>query len=376
MTTSDTALAPAQPTIFADLHTRHGAQMSPFAGSLLPMQFTSITQEHEATRTACGLFDVSHMGQAFLTGDQAIQALEKLVPTDLARLQNGQMSYTVLLNENGGIIDDLMVLKLAENRLFLVVNASRKEVDFAHIRAHLPASVVLETVEDRGLLALQGPKAADILASLMPADCPLPVAFMHGVMDAASGLIVTRSGYTGEDGFEISLPAAVALDWASQLSARADVTWCGLGARDTLRLEAGLCLYGQDLDETTTPVEANIRFVVSKRRRDAADFTGAAKILAQWQTGPARLRVGVLPEGKVIARHGVAVFSADGQTRLGEICSGGYSPTLQKPIAMAYVTTQNQDMITQGSTVQLEVRGKLYPATICALPFVPHRYCR
>jgi aminomethyltransferase len=376
MTTSDTLLAPAQPTIFADLHARHGAQMSPFAGSLLPMQFTSITQEHEATRTACGLFDVSHMGQAFLTGDQAVSALEKLVPTDLARLQNGQMAYTVLLNDNGGIIDDLMVLKLAQNRLFLVVNASRKEVDFAHIRAHLPASVTLSALDGRGLLALQGPKAATILASLMPADCALPAAFMQGVMDAPSGLIITRSGYTGEDGFEISLPAEMALDWANKLSALADVSWCGLGARDTLRLEAGLCLYGQDLDEATSPVEANIRFVVSKRRREAADFIGAEKVLAQWQTGPARLRVGILPEGKVIARHGVAVFSGDGQTRLGEICSGGYSPTLQKPIAMAYVTTQNQAIIQEGSTVQLEVRGKLYPATICALPFVPHRYCR
>jgi aminomethyltransferase len=358
------------------LHVEFGAKMVPFAGYAMPVHYpTGILSEHHHTRSACGLFDVSHMGQAFLAGSDAAGALERLVPGDLKVLAPGQMRYTQLLNEQGGILDDLMVtrpLDAAGERLFLVVNAACKDADFAHIEAHLAGLARLERADDRALLALQGPAAAAVLARLAPEAAQIK--FMHAAPLAIVGeaCLVSRSGYTGEDGFEISVPSARAEFLARRLLAEPEVRPIGLGARDSLRLEAGLCLYGHDIDETTTPIEAGLAWSISKRRRSEGGFPGAAVLQRQLAAGVARKLVGLKPDGKAPAREHTEITDTAGN-RIGEVTSGGFGPTVGGPIAMGYVAAAHAAV---GSAVQLLVRGKALPAKVTALPFTPKHYAK
>ena len=359
--------------------------MVPFAGYALPVQYApegalaarcrgGVIAEHLHARSQAALFDVSHMGQAWLIGPGAAAALERLAPGDIAGLRPGRQRYTLLTNDAGGIIDDLMVSRPAATdgpeRLFLVVNAARKAIDFPHIAAALPPGLRLETLEDRVLLALQGPRAAEALGRLCPAAAALP--FMGVTEAAVAGIpcLISRSGYTGEDGFELSAPTAQAEHLADALLAQPEVAPAGLGARDSLRLEAGLCLYGHDIDETTTPVEAGLVWVLGKRRRAALDFPGGAVIGAQLAGGCARLRVGLRPDGRAPARDGTGILAEDGSAA-GIVTSGGFSPTLNAPIAMGYVPTP---LAAAGTRLALIVRGKALPAAVATLPFVPHRY--
>jgi len=361
-------------------HLALGAKMVPFAGYEMPVQYPlGVLKEHLHTRAQAGLFDVSHMGQAFLVGpDHAATAaaLEGLVPADILNLKPGHQRYTQLLDEDGGIIDDLMVTRSAsagdEGRLFLVVNASRKEVDYAHIAAHLPHAVRLEAMPDRALLAVQGPAAAQILAS----RCPLAsrLSFMTATSTRIGELDchISRSGYTGEDGFEISVPAANAAGLWDLLLRADELKPIGLGARDSLRLEAGLCLYGHDIDETTSPIEAGLGWSLQKRRRDEGGFPGAKRIQDELAHGPKRRRVGIRPEGRAPAREGTEVLSPTGE-RIGVVTSGGFGPSVTGPVAMGYVEASHAEV---GTPVNLMVRGKALPAAIAPLPFVPHRYVR
>ena len=353
-------------------HRALGARMVPFAGYAMPVQYKGVIAEHQQCRTSAALFDVSHMGQAMLTGATAAAALERLVPGDIAGLKPGRQRYSLLTNEAGGIIDDLMVANLGNERLFLVVNASRKAIDLPHIAASLPDSVKLTELEDRALLALQGPLAAEVLGRLCTPAATLP--FMGVIEAPVAGIpcMISRSGYTGEDGFEISVPADSAEHLAQTLTDQPEVAPAGLGARDSLRLEAGLCLYGNDLDELTTPVEAGLMWVVGKRRRTAWDFPGATAIRDQLETGFPRLRVGIRPDGRAPARAGTEIVADDG-TAAGVVTSGGFSPTLNAPIAMGYV---RRDLTADGTRLHLMVRGKPLPATVAPMPFVPHRYIR
>ncbi len=353
-------------------HREQGARMVPFAGYAMPVQYRGVIAEHQHCRTKVALFDVSHMGQAMLTGATAAAALEQLVPGDIIGLKPARQRYTLLTNEAGGIIDDLMVANLGRDRLFVVVNASRKAVDLPHIAAALPDSVKLSELEDRALLALQGPLAAEVLGRLCPEAPALP--FMGVIETAVAGIpcTISRSGYTGEDGFEISVPAAAAVRLAQTLAEQPEVAPAGLGARDSLRLEAGLCLYGNDIDELTTPVEAGLMWVVGKRRRTAWDFPGATAIRDQLETGFPRLRVGLRPDGRAPARAGTEIVADDG-TAAGTVTSGGFSPTLNAPIAMGYV---RRDLAAEGTRLHLMVRGKPHAAVVAPLPFVPHRYIR
>ncbi len=374
--------APQAPALHTPLHAAHvalKARMVPFAGYDMPVQYPEgILAEHSWTRTYAGLFDVSHMGQAFLIGpDHATTArvLEALVPADILNLQPGQQRYTQFLSPEGTILDDLMVSRPtdedADGTLFLVVNAACKGDDFAHLAAHLPEIVKLNVLEDRALLALQGPDAADVLGRFCPQVRALP--FMGTLKGAITGVPVhvSRSGYTGEDGFEISLPAASAPLLWDTLLAEPEVKPIGLGARDSLRLEAGLCLYGHDIDRTTTPVEAGLMWSIQKRRREEGGFPGAGIIRAQQADGVARVRVGLKPEGRAPAREG-AEIAHDGQV-VGLITSGGFSPTTGAPIAMGYVPPK---LSAPGTKLDLIVRGKPLPAIVSPLPFVPTRYMR
>jgi len=353
-------------------HRAQGARMVPFAGYSMPVQYQGVIAEHQHCRTQAALFDVSHMGQAALTGATAAAALEQLVPGDIIGLKPGRQRYTLLTNEAGGIIDDLMVANLGNDRLFLVVNAARKSVDLPHIEASLPPAVRLAELEDRALLALQGPLAAQALLRLCPAAPLLPFMGVSETLVAGHPCLVSRSGYTGEDGFEISVPAEHAEALAQALVEQPEVAPAGLGARDSLRLEAGLCLYGNDIDELTTPVEAGLLWVIGKRRRAAWDFPGADVVRDQVQTGAARLRVGIRPEGRALARALTDIVADDG-TAAGTVTSGGFSPTLNAPIAMGYV---RRDLGADGTRLHLMVRGKPLPAAVAPLPFVPHRYAR
>ena len=354
------------------LHKSLGAKMVPFAGYSMPVQYgPGVMAEHLHCRSKAALFDVSHMGQLSLHGEGAAAALEALVPGDIGGLKPGRQRYTLLLNEAGGIIDDLMVANYGD-RLIIVANASRKETDAHHIAEHLPAGVSLEQYPERALLALQGPAAASVIAQLCPAAASLP--FM-GVAEAAIRGIpvwISRSGYTGEDGFEISVADREAEALAQTLLSQADVLPAGLGARDSLRLEAGLCLYGNDIDELTTPVEANLTWAIGKRRRQEGNFPGAAPILDQLQHGPTRLRVGLRPEGRAPARAPTPILAEDG-TAGGGVTSGGYSPTLGVPIAMGYV---RRDLAATGTRLGLAIRNRQDPAVVAELPFVPHRYAK
>ena len=341
--------------------------MVPFAGYSMPVQYPAgIMAEHLHTRAAAGLFDVSHMGQAELVGEGAAAALERLTPADVQGLKPGRQRYGVLLNAQGGIVDDFMFANMGD-RLFLVVNASRKHVDLPLIESVLPRGVTLRPLADRALLALQGPGAVAALATILPDLASLK--FM-GVWEG-QGMVISRSGYTGEDGVEISVPAEQAEGFAKTLLALPGVMPAGLGARDSLRLEAGLCLYGNDIDETTSPVEANLVWSIGKRRRMEWNFAGAETIRGQLDHGVSRLRVGIQPQGRQPAR-GHTLIQAAGLD-IGEITSGGFGPSVNAPVAMGYVAREHA---ADGAPLELLVRGKGLSAHVAPLPFHPHRYAR
>ncbi len=351
------------------LHRALGARMATFAGWSLPVHYgTGIMAEHLHCRSAASLFDVSHMGQLTLHGGAAAAALERLTPGDIAGLAVGQQRYTVLLNEAGGIIDDLIVTRLAADRLFLVVNASRRTIDLAHLQHWLGPDVGIETYEDCALMALQGPAAAGVAGRVFEGSDGL--GFMAAGTFAFGGgdALVARCGYSGEDGFEISVPSALAVSLAERLLAEPEVAPAGLGARDSLRLEAGLPLWGQDIDELTTPIEAGLGFCVARRRRAEGGFPGAAAILDQIRLGPHRIRMGILPDGRAPARAGTAISDGNGAAA-GTITSGGFGPSVGGPVSMGYVRRDFQ----AGSAVCLHVRGRIVPARIVPLPFLPPR---
>jgi aminomethyltransferase len=359
-------------TALFDLHGELGARMTSFAGYDMPVQFSAgILAEHLHTRRQASLFDVSHMGQLALRGPGRVAALEALAPADIQGLKPGAMRYAVLTAENGGILDDLIVTNVGDY-LFLVVNASRKQDDIAHLEANLGMDCTLHELADRALLALQGPMAARVLARFVPGVAEMD--FMTALPFEVDGvrLAVTRSGYTGEDGFEISIPSGDAEHFARRLLAEDEVAPAGLGARDSLRLEAGLCLYGHDMDETTTPVEAGLAWTISRRRRDEGGFPGAELIRAQFAHGVARRRVGILPDGRAPAREHTIVNDLGGNA-IGEITSGGYGPSIGGPVAMGYIDAGYSDVDTP---VQLIVRDTPRPARVCKLPFIAHNYVK
>jgi len=358
-------------TPLASLHRELGGKMVPFAGYSMPVQYPAgILAEHLTCRSGAALFDVSHMGQAELVGEGAAEALERLTPADVKILKPGRQKYGLLTTESGGILDDFMVANLGD-RLFLVVNASRKHVDLPAIEAVLPAGVRLNRLEDRALIALQGPAAVAAVATLAPAIAGL--GFMGVAATEIQGIpvLVSRSGYTGEDGVEISVRAEQAEALARALLALPGVTPAGLGARDSLRLEAGLCLYGNDIDETTSPVEANLVWTIGKRRRTAWDFPGAGRVRDELDNGPGRLRVGLLPEGRQPARAHTPIVA--GGATVGEVTSGTFGPSLNGPCAMGYVAREHA---ADGTALELMVRGKPLAARVAPTPFVPHRYAR
>jgi aminomethyltransferase len=343
-----------------------------FAGYEMPVQYPAgIIAEHLHTRAEAGLFDVSHMGQIRLRGTGAVSALEALVPGELQALAPQRMRYTLLLNEAGGILDDLMVTRV-EDGLMLVVNAACKEADLTHLQARLDRSVTIEPRFERALLALQGPAAAAVLARFGAGVERMPFMSAAELSIAGAACTVTRSGYTGEDGFEISLAADHAVGVAERLLAEPEVAPIGLGARDTLRLEAGLCLYGHDIDETTTPVEAGLSWTIGKRRRIEGGFPGAATVLRQLAEGPARKRVGIRPDGRAPAREGTTIIDPAGNSA-GRVTSGGFGPSVNAPIAMGYV---DAGLSAEGTALAVVVRDVARPAHVAPLPFVPTRYYR
>ena len=355
------------------LHRELGAKLVPFAGYEMPLQYANgIVKEHHHVRSAAGFFDVSHMGQARLSAPDfgaAAAALERLVPGDIAGLKPGRLRYTQLLNESGGIIDDLMVTRDADGvGVSLVVNASRKEIDFAHIAGWLPSSMRLDPEPNRALIALQGPQAAAVLSRIVPGVEAL--GFMTG--GVFGPVSVSRSGYTGEDGFEISVAADGAEALARRILSEPEVLPIGLGARDTLRLEAGLPLYGQDMDETASPVEAGLTFSIGKRRRSEGGFLGAERVLRELSEGPKRIRVGLKLEGRAAARHGMRILDPAGNP-VGEITSGAFTPTAAASIATGYVHT---GLSKPGTRLAVEIRSAAVPAGVTNMPFVPHRYVR
>ena len=355
-------------------HQAKGARMVPFAGYLMPIQYEGIMAEHLWTRESAGLFDVSHMGQLILSGDGVAEALEALVPGDVSALAEGRMRYSLLLNDAGGILDDLMITRTPTG-LYLVVNGAVKWEDIGHLREYLPDEISISHLEDRALLALQGPKAVDALARIVPGVDRLSFMeassflWMHGV--DPHPLWISRSGYTGEDGFEISVPADAVEALANALCDQPEVKPIGLGARDSLRLEAGLPLYGHDLDEATTPVAGDLAFAISKRRRAEGGFPGADIILKQLAEGAATRRVGFAVESRQPVREGAPIFAGDVQ--VGSITSGGFAPSVSAPIAMGFVAT---DRAALGTALEAEVRGKRIGLTVSPLIFIPHRYIR
>ena len=363
---------PLKETPLHALHVALGARMVEFAGYAMPVQYpTGILTEHQHTRAAAGLFDVSHMGQIRLTGANAAAALETLVPGDLQALAPGRQRYTLFTNDQAGILDDLMVTN-AGDHLFVVVNAGCKDADLAHIQRHLAGKCTIEAQFDRALVALQGPEAAAVLLRLAPGIAGM--GFMSGRPVAVDGVtcFVTRSGYTGEDGFEISIPAENASRVVQRILAEKEVKPIGLGARDSLRLEAGLCLYGHDIDTTTTPIEAGLAWVINKRRRAEGGYPGAAIVAEQLANGTKRKRVGIKPAGRQPAREGTPLEDAAG-TPVGTITSGGFGPSVGGPVAMGYVATSQAK---EGTPLQAVVRGQKLAATVVPMPFFPHRYHR
>jgi len=378
---------PLRETLLAPVHRALGARMVPFAGYSMPVQYpTGIVAEHKWTREHAGLFDVSHMGPSLLiladrSGDAdrdhaAVAALiEPLITADVRGLKLGQMRYTLLLNDKGGVLDDLMVARPRDPKwsgaLYIVVNAGTKEADFAAIEAAVGKRAQLHRADDNALIALQGPEAAVVMRDFVPAAADLGFMTCGSFPHEDTDLTISRSGYTGEDGFEILVAPDHATTVWNRLLSDPRVKPIGLGARDSLRLEAGLALYGHDLDETTSPVEADLAFALSKRRREAADFPGAGRILSELHGSPKRQRVGLVVEGAP-AREGAEILDASG-ARVGVVTSGGFAPSLNRPIAMGYVPPT---LAAPGTKLGVVVRGRTQPATVTAMPFVPHRYFR
>jgi aminomethyltransferase len=369
------------------LHRELGAKMVPFAGYEMPVQYPmGILKEHLHTREKAGLFDVSHMGQAFLFGWDGVHKeldhrhpmiaalMEELVPGEILHLKPGQMRYTQLLNAQGGIMDDLMVTRPEDDQgqgsLFIVVNAACKDADFGHMERHIGDRAILSRKPDRALLALQGPCAAGVLERVLPGVAKMAFMTMRWFEHGPQQLIVTRSGYTGEDGFEISVHEKYAAALARELLADPLTAPIGLGARDSLRLEAGLCLYGHDIDETTTPVEGALGWSISKRRKTEGGFPGAARIQDQAAAGPKRLRVGLRFEGRLPAREGAEIVDRTGAP-VGRITSGGFGPSVNAPVAMGYVDAAHA---RNGTPVGVIVRGQTLPAMVAPMPFVPKRF--
>ena len=351
-------------------HRERGGRMVEFAGYWMPVQYEGILAEHLWTRDSAGLFDVSHMGQLHLSGEGVEAALEAVLPIDLRTLKPFGPRYSMLLDEAGGILDDLMVTRW-DDGFYLVVNGATKWDDIAHLRENLPDEVTLSHMDESALLALQGPKAAQALERLAPGVSALT--FMKGGQFKLAGVDawISRSGYTGEDGFEISIPAEAAQQVADAICQQPEVKPIGLGARDSLRLEAGLPLYGHDLSPDHSPVDADLLFAVNKRRRSEGGFIGATRVLKELAEGTAQVRLGLSLDGRQAAREGAEVYA--GGEKVGVLTSGGFSPTLQRPIAMAYVDRAHA---ATGTTLEIDVRGKRLPATVTAMPFVPHRYHR
>ena len=352
-------------------HRARGARMVPFAGYAMPVQYEGVIAEHLWTRENAGLFDVSHMGQLQVAGPDPATAMERLLPGDITGLKPGRVRYSLLLTEDGGIVDDLMVTNTGDH-LYVVVNGATKWDDLVYLREQLPAATEIRHLQDHALLALQGPKAAEALERLVPGVSDLT--FMqagHFEFDGQT-IGVSRSGYTGEDGFEISIVADGAEALADAMCEQPEVKAIGLGARDSLRLEAGLPLYGHDLDKDTTPVMADLTFAIQKRRRAEGGFAGAMRILAELENGPAQKRVGLNVEGRQPVREGARILDPEGE-EVGRVTSGTFSPSLQRPIAMGFVATP---LATHGAKLKLEQRGKLFEASVTPMPFVPHRYHR
>lgn len=354
-------------------HRARGGRMVPFAGYWMPVQYEGIIAEHLWTRSQAGLFDVSHMGQLYVSGEGAEPALEAVLPIDLATLKPNAPRYSLLLDEHGGILDDLMVTRWASG-FYLVVNGATKWDDLAHLREHLPDEVTINHMADNALFALQGPSAAAALARVVAeSEALLGLTFLTAGSFTLGGVQawISRSGYTGEDGFEIALPAESAEAVAELLCAQPEVKPIGLGARDSLRLEAGLPLYGHDLSEETDPAMAGLAFAINKRRRAEGGFIGAQPVLTALAQGPAERRVGLALDGRMAAREGATVLA--GEHAVGRVTSGGFSPSLNHPIAMAYVAA---DQAAPGTELAIDMRGKRLPARVVPLPFVPHRYHR
>lgn len=366
-----------------DLHIALGAKMVPFAGYEMPVQYPmGVLKEHLHCRAAAGLFDVSHMGQVILRAasggaEDAAAALETLVPVDILGLAEGRQRYALFTDDAGGILDDLMVANRGDH-LFLVVNAANKDADLAHLRVHLPEGVAAEPVGDRALLAVQGPLAEAALARIAPEVAAMRFMDVAVIGSDHGDLWVSRSGYTGEDGYEVSVADDQAQGFAEALLDMDEVAPIGLGARDSLRLEAGLCLHGSDIDPTTTPIEADLAWAIGKARRPGGDraggFPGADRILSELTDGPTRRRVGLLPEGRAPMRAGTPLFAGpEGGDQIGNVTSGAYGPSIERPMSMGYVTAEASAI---GTTVYVEVRGKRLPATIAAMPFRPAGYKR
>ena len=354
-------------------HRARGGRMVEFAGYYMPVQYDGIIAEHLWTRSHAGLFDVSHMGQLYVSGEGAEAALEAVLPIDLATLKEDAPRYSLLLDEQGGVLDDLMVTRWSSG-FYLVVNGATKWDDIAHLRESLPDEVNLNHLDENALLALQGPEAFAALEPLVSGEQPLSsLTFMKGGSFKLGGVDVwiSRSGYTGEDGFELALPAENAAEIAELLCGQPQVKPIGLGARDSLRLEAGLPLYGHDLSPETSPIEAGLNFAINKRRRSEGGFLGAERILRELADGASRKWVGLTLEGRQAAREGAAVYEGDQQ--VGVVTSGGFSPSLECPIAAAYVASAQT---APGTALEIDVRGKRLAAQVTPLPFVPHRYHR
>jgi aminomethyltransferase len=364
-------------------HRARGGRMVPFAGYEMPVQYDGIMAEHLWTREHAGLFDVSHMGQLLFTGAGVDRALEAVLPGDIQALTEKRMRYSLLLNDGGGIVDDLMVTRLPAispfhdgegdaPSIYMVVNGATKYDDIGYLLDVLPDDITMSLLDEQALLALQGPEAVTALQRLVPGVEGL-VFMTAGAFDwNGTPLWISRSGYTGEDGFEISIPGDVAEAFADALTEQPEVKPIGLGARDSLRLEAGLPLYGHDLDPETTPVMADLGFALAKKRREAKDFAGADRIVSERESGPATKRVGLMVEGRQPVREGASVVGDD-RIEIGRVTSGGFAPTIGAPIAMAYVPAA---LAVPGTTVTLAQRGKLHRATVAPMPFVPHRYVR
>lgn len=362
-------------------HRARDARMVPFAGYEMPIQYAGpqggIMAEHLWTREHAGLFDVSHMGQLMIEGEGAVEALEAILPGDISALQPGRIRYSLLLAEDGGILDDLMVTNVTSPggdapRFYMVVNGATKWDDIGFLREHLPDEITLNHLDERGLLALQGPDAAAVLEGIVPGATD-GLYFMQGTSVEWRGemLGIGRGGYTGEDGFELSFPAERLVELADALISDERVRPIGLGARDSLRLEAGLPLYGHDMDETLDPVEAGASFAISKRRRETGGFHGAERILGALKDGPAKKLVGFTIDGRMPVREGAIIYSSDAP--VGQITSGGFAPSVGAPIAMGYVESQYS---APGTPLEAEVRGKRVALTVEAMPFIPHRYHR